>query len=189
MVQTFIVEESKDLIYDSDKISEWKNKCIELGLSEQLKLSEENKSPIPFENMNEVSKRVYETLCPAIVEYKKYGKTTIPLEVLGLIKLAEDEGYFDYIEIWYDDKSPDPLAVGVVKINDWKRENFLMARWGDVLRPFNELMKMAIQRYKKKSTLDLKNKIAEASNKLENIDLNVERYFNADNNSYDVIGF
>lgn len=189
MVQTFIIEESKELIYDSDKISEWKEKCIELGLSEQLKLSEDNKSPIPFENMNEVSKRVYQTLCPAVVEYKKYGKTAIPLEVLGLIKLSEDEKYFDHISIWYDDKSPDPLAVGVVKINDWSQEYFLIARWGDVLRPFDELMKMAIQRYKKKSILDLKNKISEASNKLENIDLNVERYFNADNNSYDVIGF
>lgn len=48
MVQTFLVEESKELIYDDEKLNEWKQKCEELGLSEQLALANPEKSPIPL---------------------------------------------------------------------------------------------------------------------------------------------
>lgn len=81
MVQSFLVEESKELIYDTDSIEEWKAKCELLGLDNQLALSKPDKSPIPFEFMNTASMRVYETLCPAKEDYKSYRKTAIPLEV------------------------------------------------------------------------------------------------------------
>jgi len=190
MVQTFIVEDSKDLIYEEEKILEWREKCEALGLSGQLELIKKDKSPIPFESMNTVSNRVYSTLCPTVTNYKKYNKTTIPLEVLGIIKLSEDEHYFDEIQIWYDDKTPDPLAVGILKKgSDWDRDYFILARWGDVLRPFKELKEMAIARYKKSSKLKLRTKIKEAENNLANLDLNVELYFEAENQEYNVIGF
>lgn len=188
MVQTFVIEETEELIYDSDKIQEWKDKCEALGLSEQLALANPDKSPIPFECMNQVSQRVYSTLCPAKVDYKKYGRTPIPIEILSLIALSEKEGYFNGIEIWYDDKSPDPLAVGRIG-NEWNGKLYLLGRWGDVLRPFEELKNMAIERYKKSEALSLKSKISDYQYKLDNIETNTERYFNAQAESYDVIGF
>lgn len=188
MVQKFIVEESAELIYDSEKIDEWKAKCEELGLTEQLALSTPGKSPIPFESMNTVSNRVYTTLCPAKVKYKTYRKTAIPLEVLSLIALAEKEHYFEEIEIWYDDKTPDPLAVGILKAQTWDREMFLIARWGDVLRPFEELKEKAMQIYKNTSLLNLRKNLAETNEKIANIDNNVALYFDAQVESYHVTG-
>lgn len=188
MVQSFIVEESKELIYDSEKIEEWKAKCEELGLTEQLALSEPGKSPIPFESMNVVSNRVYTTLCPAKVKYKAYKKTTIPLEVLSLIALAEKESYFEEIEIWCDDKTPDPLAVGVFNAKAWDREYFLIARWGDVLRPFEELKEKAIQVYKNSTLLSLRKNLAETNQKIVDIENNVALYFDAQVEAYSVSG-
>lgn len=190
MIQKFIVEETAELIYDSDKIDEWTSKCEELGLSHQIALAKgEGKSPIPFEYMNTVSERVYETLCPKKESYKTYHKTAIPLEVLSLIALAEKEQYFEKIEIWYDDKTPDPLAVGYVKEGTYSFKKYSIARWGDVLKPFEALKEKAIEVYRNSSLISLKKKLSETQNKLENVDVNTAMYFDAQNQSYDVIGF
>lgn len=189
MVQKFIVEEATELIYDSDKIQEWREKCEELGLEKQIALANGDKSPIPFEHMNTVGERVYETLCPKKETYKMYHKTAIPLEVLSLIALSEKEGYFEKIEVWYDDKTPDPIAVGYVKEGAYSYKKYAIARWGDVLKPFDELKEKAISVYRNSSLLSLKKKLQETQSKLENVDLNTQLYFDAQNQSYDVIGF
>lgn len=189
MVQTFLIEESKELIYDSDKIEEWKEKCSELGLNKQLDLCAPDKSPVPFEFMNTVTMRVYEQLCPAKSKYKEYDKTAIPLEVLSLIALAERERYFESIEIWYDDKSPDPLAVGYIKKGEWSRDLYLIARWGDVLRPFEELKERAISLYQRVGRLNLERRISESQYLLANIETNTALYFEAQTESYNVVGF
>ena len=186
MIQSFLVEETKELIYDSEKIDEWKSKCEELGLSEQLALAEPGKSPVPFEHMNTVGRRVYETICPQKTDYKKYSKTAIPLEVLSLIALSEKEHYFKEIQIWYDDKSPDPLAVGLINKEPWLVDHYLIARWGDVLRPFDELKEKAIKVYKNSSLLNLRRTLAETNEKIANIDNNVALYFDAQIESYSV---
>jgi len=189
MVQTFIVEESKELIYDSDKIQEWKDKCLELGLDKQLELANPDKSPVPFECLNMVGFRVYETLCPAKTEYKTYNKTAIPLEVLSLIALSEKEGYFESIEIWYDDKTPDPIAIGRIKNGQWNYNYYTIARWGDVLRPFEELKAKALQVYQNTQRIALNTKLADIKGKIENLNANVEAYFDAQVQNYDVVGF
>lgn len=189
MVQKFLVEEATELIYDSDKIEEWKVKCEELGLTQQIALANGEASPIPFECMNTVSERVYETLCPKKENYKQYHKTAIPLEVLSLIALSEKERYFEKIEIWYDDKTPDPLAIGLVKEGSYSYKKYTIARWGDVLKPFEDLKEKAIRVYTTSKTLELRKKISEAQRMLENIDLNTAMYFDAQIQSYDVSGF
>lgn len=189
MVQSFLVEEAKELIYDSDKIDEWKEKCNELGLTKQLDLCAEDKSPVPFEFMNTVSTRVYEQLCPMKAKVRDYDKTAIPIEVLSLIALAEKEQYFESIEIWYDDKAPDPLAVGFIKKGQWQRDAYCIARWGDVLRPFEELKQMAIDSYKRITALNLQRTISQAQFQLSNIETNTALYFDAQVESYHVTNF
>jgi hypothetical protein len=189
MVQTFIIEETKELIYDSDKIQEWKDKCQELGLENQLALAEPDKSPIPFECINEVQRRVYETLCPVKTMYKDYKRTAIPLEVLSLIALSEKEGYFSDIQIWYDDKTPDPFAIGLVKESDWRHRYYCIARWGDSLKPFEELKSTAIKVFKNSSLIQLNRRLAETKQNIENIDVNVAAYFDVQAEHYNVVGF
>lgn len=179
MIQTFVLDETKELIYDSDSIDEWKAKCQELGLENQLTLAQEGKSPIPFAFMNQVTKRVYETLCPMKVELIKYSKTPIPLEVLGLIQLSQREKYFKSIEIWYDDRSPDPLAVGRVQKDNytWNDNFYLLARWGDVLRPFEELKRMAIKVFTESKRIELSRNIVRLESELKTLDVDVMAHF------------
>jgi hypothetical protein len=189
MVQSFLVEEATELIYDSEKIDEWKAKCEELGLKEQLDLAQPSKSPIPFEFMNTVTLRVYETLCPTKQDYKKYNKTSIPLEVLSLLALSEKENYFDELQIWYDDKTPDPIAVGLVKEGAYSWKYYTIARWGDVLKPFEELKEKATKVFINTSRINLKRKISECTHLLENVELNGQAYFDAQVENYHVVGF
>lgn len=189
MVQTFVIEETESLIYDSDALKEWKDKCEALGLTEQLALAAPEKSPIPFECLNTTQLRVYETLCPAKEDYRKYRRTPIPLEVLSLIAMSEKERYFDGIEIWYDEKSPDPFAIGYKKETEWTRRHYCIARWGDELRPFDELKQKAIKLFRKSAHLSLLKKISDAKALIENIDVNTERYFDSESQHYEVVGF
>lgn len=190
MVKSFLVEETTELIHDVDKLDEWKKKCEELGLDSQIALASPEKSPIPFEHMNTVAVRVYETLCPAKVEFKRYQKTAIPLEVLALIQLSVNENYFDEIQIWYDDKSPDPLAVGIKKNgSSWNHDFYTIARWGDALKPFEKLKDLAIKRYAASAKLSIKKRIAEYSRRLNDLDINTERYFDGQGDTYEVVGY
>lgn len=181
MVQTFVIEETKELIYDGDQIDEWKAKCQELGLENQLTLAQEGKSPVPFTFMNTVTKRVYETLCPTKVELIQYNKTPIPLEVLGLIQLSKRENYFKKIEIWYDDKTPDPIAVGKIAKDDydWNADLYLIARWGDVLRPFEELKEQAIKVFTNSKKIELQRNIAQCETQLKTLEHDVLAHFDA----------
>jgi len=189
MVQSFIVDESKELIYDSDKIEEWKEKCEALGLDKQLDLVKEDKSPMPFEFMNTVMKRVYETLCPMKVGYMDYKTTAIPLEVLSLIALAKQENYFEKIEIWYDDKAPDPIVVGHIKEGQYSYRQYAIARWGDELQSFEKLKDKAIKVYKNSTTLNLKKKLSDTKALLECVENNTALYFDAQIEHYNVAGF
>lgn len=185
-VQTFLVEEASPLIYDNDKLQAWHNHVESLGLAGQLKLmqnaSNSSASPNPFTPMNTVMQRVYETLCPSKMNYKDYDKSAIPVEVLDLIALAEREGYFVDIKIWYDDKTPDPIAVGYGSHQyEFMRPKFLIAKWGDVIEPFDQLLLRARKIFFKQRKAELQNKMIESKQKLESIQVDVVRYFQGHN--------
>ena len=112
VVETFVIEETQELIYDNEKLDEWNTRVAELGLKGQTKIVKSEKSPIPFMHMKATTVRVFETLCPRKVNITEYDKTPIPVEILNLVGLSVKEEYFSKIEIWYDDENPDPACVG-----------------------------------------------------------------------------
>lgn len=112
-VETFVIEETAELIYDNEKLSEWNRLVEELGLKGQTKITQKDKSPIPFMPLNQVLKTTFETLCPRKVDAKEYDVTPIPVEILSLISLSTKEEYFQKIEIWYDEKTKDPACIGI----------------------------------------------------------------------------
>ena len=113
IVETFIIEETSSLIYDNEQLDKWNNLVKDLGLEGQTKIVKPEKSPIPFMFIKTGMVNVFATLCPRRVEVSKYDITPIPLEILDLVALSKRENYFEKIEIWYDDKNPDPLCVGM----------------------------------------------------------------------------
>jgi len=124
-VETFFVEEVIELIHDGEKLDEWKELANSLGIIGQKSLVSKDKSPIPFLYLKNGMVRVFETLCPVKIDYKSFDRTPIPLEILRLMKLSIDEHYFSKLQVWYDDKSPDPVVIGVNeswvirKKNEW----------------------------------------------------------------------
>lgn len=113
-VETYIIEETQELIYDNEKLDQWNQRVEELGLIGQTKIQAKEKSPIPFLHMKATTVAVFETLCPRKVKVQEYDKTPIPVEILDLVALSNREHYFTDVQIWYDDKTPDPACVGLI---------------------------------------------------------------------------
>ena len=116
-VETFIIEETSELIYDNEKLNQWNELVNELGLEGQTKIVTKEKSPIPFMYLKKSLQNVFETLCPRKVDVEKFDISPIPVEILDLISLSKKEKYFSRIEIWYDDNNPDPVCVGIT--SEW----------------------------------------------------------------------
>ena len=112
-VETFVIEETAELIYDGEALENWNSLVSELGLKGQESIVKPNKSPIPFMHLKKGLVNILSTLCPRAVNVEDYDKTPIPVEILKLISLSRSENYFESIQIWYDDKSPDPCALGI----------------------------------------------------------------------------
>ena len=176
-VEIYLEPELEEMVGSVEVTEEWKQLAEELGMEGQLRLvtpkseGEENKNPSPYIHMNAKAERVFAILCPEVVDYKKYDKSTIPRDVLREIALAEKEKFFDKICIWYDDASPDPLVVGYIKMGGYDYVKHMIARFGDEILPFEELERKSINRLKKRMTDKLKSALA-------GIDSKVDEFFN-----------
>lgn len=113
VVETFLTEETVDLIYDNEQLNNWNKHVEELGLKGQTEIVKKDKSPVPFMHLKTSYKNICEQLCPCKVDVENYNVTPIPVEILELIALSKKENYFNKIQIWYDEKSPDPFCVGI----------------------------------------------------------------------------
>ena len=176
-VEIYLEPELEEMVGSVEVTEEWKQLAEELGMEGQLKLiapksgEESDKNPSPYIHMNAKAERVFAILCPEVVDYKKYDKSTIPRDVLREIAMAERLKFFDKICIWYDDASPDPLVVGYIKVGTYEYVKHMIARFGDELLPFEELERKSINRLKKRMTDKLKSSLSA-------IDSTVDEFFN-----------
>lgn len=207
MVENYFNQELSDVVFEIEALDTWKELSQELGLEKQLDFIKGKESPLPYPFLNHSMTRIYLTLCPEIVEYKKYDKTPIPLEVLQQIAFCVREKYFTKIEIWYDNKSPDPVVVGktckfYTYDKDGKRTSnfntreeakdvkhhtswdiyetdvnqYLIARWGDALRPLKELKELAKERIIDRFGSELQKEIKEKTEALKVIQENANLF-------------
>ena len=202
-VELYMDRELSDITFDVEALDEWKQITSELGLEKQMALTKGKESPVPFPYMNESMQRVYGMICPEKVNVRDYNKTPIPLEVMKQLAFCKKENHFSYIQIWYDDKSPDPLVVGIIAkyyfygtdengetkkvegiatkkeckehkywasdsdIYEEEKNHYLVARWGDVKRSFEELKQMAKERFIEKHANQMKSDIEKLQSKLK----------------------
>lgn len=173
MTQIFIEPELEAL---HDNAEEWNQLCTDLGLEIQLTRSGKiEKVGNPYMKVDPRSERVYEMLCPVKVGYKDYAATTLPLEVLQELKRCEDNKWFYKIEVWYDDRSPDPFAIGV-ETKEWNSPKFLIARWGDELLPFEQLIAKAIARFRNAYNKALEALILDCEMRKKDVDGDIQQY-------------
>lgn len=188
-VEIYLEPELSEMVGSEEVTAEWKQLAEELGMEGQLKLiapkssEKSDKNPSPYIHMNKKAENVFAILCPEVVNYKKYDKSTIPREVLKEIALAEKEQFFDKICIWYDDASPDPLVVGYIKVGSYEYVKHMIARFGDEVLPFEVLEQKAINRLKKRITDKLNATLASVDSKVDGF-FNPVRY-NEDNLNID----
>ncbi|MGJ1362930.1 hypothetical protein ACR79B_20540 [Sphingobacterium spiritivorum] len=192
-VETFLQNETVELIFDNEQLDKWNDLVEQLGLEGQQAVSHKEKSPIPFMHMKQTLIKVFEELCPRKVNYKKFDITPIPLEILDLIALSLRENYFDDLQIWYDDKTPDPVAIGLryksesdrEKAYSWNMEKYIIGKWGDVKRSFEELTELASNRWLKRKKVEYSQLMKDYQRKLEDIENECYNTF-GDNKSSDV---
>ena len=185
-VEIYLEPELEEMVGSVEVTEEWKQLAEELGMEGQLKLiapksgEESDKNPSPYIHMNAKAERVFAILCPEVVDYKKYDKSTIPRDVLREIAMVKRLNFFDKICIWYDDASPDPLVVGYIKMGNYEYVKHMIARFGDELLPFEELESKSIRRLKKRMTDRLKSALSA-------IDSTVDEFFNPTRYNSDVL--
>lgn len=192
-VETFLIEETVGLIYDNDQLEKWNKYVEELGLKGQTNIVKTDKSPIPFMFIKKNIQNVFETLCPRKVDFKDYNKTPIPLEILDLIALSVKEEYFDKLQIWYDDMTPNPVCLGLRYESesgwknkyDWRMDAYLLGKWGDVKHSFETLTKMATKRFKEERTVYYNTNLKTAQRGLEDLDNEAFTKFGTSVNGHD----
>jgi hypothetical protein len=214
MVEIFFNQELEDIVFDVESQETWKQLSEELGLTKQLAFVKGKESPLPYPFMNESMQRIYGTLCAKKQNFKEYDKTPIPTQVLEQIALSIRDKYFQEIQIWSDEKQPDPLVVGITykwynfRQNENKQyykfdtekeckefpnsegktgnayktdiNHYLVARWGDVLRPLKELKELAKERLIDKYGSELQNELKDIQHGLEKIKENANLYLLAE---------
>lgn len=115
IVETYLVEETLSLIYDNEQLDKWNGLVSQLGLEGQTKITTKEKSPVPFMYMKKPLVNVFACLCPKRMAVSKFDLSPIPVEILDLVALSVKEEYFSRIEIWADDRQPDPACIGVIE--------------------------------------------------------------------------
>jgi hypothetical protein len=112
-VQIYQNEELNDLMFQVRSCIVFREALDEWNMDNQLGFVQRAETPIPYPHINNSMEITFKTLCPRVEDFRKYNKTPIPLDVLKQISLSVNDKHFQTIEIWYDDKTPDPFAVGI----------------------------------------------------------------------------
>ena len=115
MIHIYQNEELNDIMFDIGALQEWKDLAVSMGMTNQLSFVTRAETPIPYPNVNASMHIIFKTLCPVNEDFKVYSKTPIPLEVLKQISMSINDKHFNRIEIWYDNKKPDPIVMGIIE--------------------------------------------------------------------------
>ena len=137
--------------------------------------AEDDQRRIPYPQMTAQEVRVYSTLYPVHEPVSQYKAGIFPVRILQVIGHAK--GLFQGIEVWHDRvMNPDPVLVG-------KGEGFnvfyLLARWGEALAPFDDLVSGAIEKLRKEWRQKAERKKRECEAFLVGLDLYVEKHIAA----------
>jgi len=129
----------------------------QLGLEGQLSLIKPDENGgvqrVPYPKMTKEQRTVLEAIFPKKTRLEDYKDQSIPLRVLQVAAHAKD--LFEKLYVWHpenaDEKDPYLIATN-------GRETYILARWGEELKPFNEMAEKAAAVLKGKR-LEVLNKI------------------------------
>lgn len=130
----------------------------------------------PYRRMTQTEDRIYRAVCPQVEEISRYSDGPIPLRVLQVAAHAKD--LFPRLEVWFEPGSRyDPLLVGCDNTSTYSiKERHMLARWGDVLLPMDELAAMAAKKLRAGWEKTLRDAIGTRQRFLDSLDAQVAAY-------------
>jgi hypothetical protein len=165
------------------EVDEESRKLMEqLGLEGQLGLATgfPAAGTNPYSEMTLEQKVTFRALFPETTEIARYARGPIPLRVLQVA--AHAAGLFEKLEVWHSRHDADPLLVGLVKGPESYSDPrpYLLARWGDLLDPFGELVKKARAVIRERLKAYWEEQASEAAGRLQCLDALVTKHFNGE---------
>jgi len=149
-----------------------------LGLTGQQSLlsNDGNQTRFPYPVMTKLEALVYSTCFPQKTKLQDFAVEIIPVRVLQVAAFCRDFSQTAYLEIWHPPISKvDPILVG--RKSCYSGEQYILARWGSALLPFETLLEQAKEKYKKVATLKLMKLESDLRLKRENMTLEIETAF------------
>lgn len=122
--------------------------CNELGLKGQLKLADEKTATrLPFRPMSTEEWIVFSVLFPEMDLIEDYNSGIIPVRVLELVREAKQHEQCKWVFVMHpsDARATDPVVFA--RESRWSGTNYLIARWGTALAPFETLRKQAVTKF------------------------------------------
>jgi len=154
------------------------------GLKEAIA---KNGGVIPFPKLSESEQRIWSCYCPTKKDLDKYTDI-IPSDVLDLI--VETKHLFGNIQIWSEAKETiDPIVIGEIKTGEysWNKDLYLLARWGESLKPFHTITKIVIKKVITNRKLAMEKIQRELKTGLEDNELVVRKYFEGEGGSDNIL--
>lgn len=176
-IETYEIEEA-EWPCDEVNLDDYRQLWTKLGLKQQLENTEKDRI-IPFLQMNTALEHVWSAYCPNKSNLNNFAEL-IPLRVLKIIEKCQEKKWFEKIEIWSETRySPDPIVIGMIK-EGWNEKKYLLARWGEALKPYSEIYKLARERWIQDNVAMLNERIAKSKKDIESIDYLANKYFNGE---------
>ena len=146
IIETYEIEEIKSSEASTMAADSEACELIEkLGLDGQKTLmNPDTETRFQYPRLTAQEAIVYLTLLPAKTTLKEYKSGIIPLRVLQVAAFCKDFPQCSYLYVFHPkNNDPDPLLVGCPSL--YSTEYYKLARWGEVLLPFEKLEEKALQ--------------------------------------------
>lgn len=199
---------NKAILLDDSKEKDVFAAIDELGLAGQKDLiKSQSNRVIPYVKMTKREERVWKEYCPKRIKLEEYTETQIPYEILTVLQLIKQKGWFDikqangtskktgWLEVWSETAEDiDPLVVGIIESDKkdhdgdfgYRKETgvYMIARWGISLRPFEQIAELARRNFIRRNETALKSKIDKATEKLNNVEQAADQWLNGATDDY-----
>lgn len=180
-VKIYREPENEALILNEEQLAEYHQLTAELGL--QVAEQQDQKVPNVYTFLNSAMTKQLHAICPKHVEVEDYRKSTIPVEVLKVLKFVKEQNMYEGYQIWYNDIEPDPLLIGWNYSNDtarekqysWQKDRFLIARWGDCAVELPELLQIGFDKLKQELIDKAKQAISTCNSVITDPDIYVRK--------------
>ena len=122
---------------------------------------------VPYPKMSKEQKVVLKALFPKSTELPKYSDQAIPLRVLQVAAHAKD--LFDCLLVWHPENADekDPYLIGRNGTEYGSNELYMLARWGDELKPWGEMVDKAANIIRGSRLMCLRKALSETKSAIE----------------------